>query len=45
MSQPVAIVGSACRLPGGADSPSKLWALLKNPSDVLSEMPADRLNL
>ena len=45
MSQPVAIIGSACRLPGGADSPSKLWALLKNPSDVLSDMPADRLNL
>ncbi|KAF1993364.1 hypothetical protein P154DRAFT_450422 [Amniculicola lignicola CBS 123094] len=45
MSEPVAIIGSACRLPGGADSPSKLWELLKNPSDVLSDMPAGRLNL
>nr|QCQ29630.1 polyketide synthase-nonribosomal peptide synthase [Alternaria oxytropis] len=45
MSEPVAIIGSACRLPGGADSPAKLWELLKNPSDVLSDMPADRLNL
>ncbi|KAJ4347483.1 hypothetical protein N0V95_005404 [Ascochyta clinopodiicola] len=45
MSQPIAIIGSACRLPGGASSPSKLWDLLKDPGDVLSDMPPDRLNL
>ncbi|PNY28310.1 Hybrid Polyketide synthase-nonribosomal peptide synthetase [Tolypocladium capitatum] len=45
MSEPVGIIGSACRFPGGADSPSKLWELLKNPRDVLSEFPLNRLNL
>ncbi|KAM5429353.1 putative Hybrid PKS-NRPS biosynthetic cluster [Microsporum canis] len=45
MSEPVGIIGSACRFPGGADSPSKLWELLKDPKDVLREFPLDRLNL
>ncbi|KAI1077856.1 hypothetical protein F5B20DRAFT_550573 [Whalleya microplaca] len=45
MSKPVGIIGSACRFPGGADSPSKLWELLKDPKDVLREFPPDRLNL
>ncbi|RYP81233.1 hypothetical protein DL769_002063 [Monosporascus sp. CRB-8-3] len=45
MSKPVGIIGSACRFPGGADSPSKLWELLKDPKDILSEFPPDRLNL
>lgn len=45
MKEPVAIVGSACRLPGGSSSPSKLWDLLRKPRDVLSDFPADRLNL
>lgn len=45
MSKPVGIIGSACRFPGGADSPSKLWELLEKPRDVLSEFPPDRLNL
>ena len=43
--EPIAIVGSACRLPGGSSSPSKLWALLQHPRDILSEFPRDRLNL
>jgi acyl transferase domain-containing protein len=45
MSKPAAIIGSACRFPGGADSPSKLWELLKDPRDVLSEFPPNKLNL
>ncbi|KAE8383479.1 hybrid PKS-NRPS [Aspergillus bertholletiae] len=45
MSKPVGIIGSACRFPGGANSPSKLWELLKDPKDVVSEFPPDRLNL
>ncbi|EEP81634.1 hypothetical protein UREG_06499 [Uncinocarpus reesii 1704] len=45
MSKPIAIIGSACRFPGGADSPSKLWELLRNPKDVLSEFPPERLKL
>ncbi|KAL4881198.1 hypothetical protein BJY04DRAFT_218375 [Aspergillus karnatakaensis] len=42
--EPVAIVGSSCRFPGGATSPSKLWELLEKPRDVVQEIPASRFN-
>ncbi|KAI9661732.1 MAG: putative Hybrid PKS-NRPS biosynthetic cluster [Bathelium mastoideum] len=42
--EPIAIVGSACRFAGGADSPSKLWELLRNPRDLLKEIPNERFN-
>lgn len=42
--EPIAIVGSGCRFPGGASSPSKLWELLKSPRDVLREIPTSRFN-
>ncbi|KAI0445800.1 hypothetical protein F4803DRAFT_108074 [Xylaria telfairii] len=42
--EPIAIVGSSCRFPGGATSPSKLWELLENPRDVLQEIPATRFS-
>jgi amino acid adenylation domain-containing protein len=45
MNEPIAIVGSFCRFPGGASSPSKLWELLRAPKDVLTEFPPERLNL
>lgn len=44
MYEPVAIVGTACRLPGGANSASKLWELLKAPRDVLKEFSPERLS-
>lgn len=44
MNEPIALVGSACRFAGGASSPSKLWDLLSNPRDVLSEIPKSRFN-
>lgn len=43
-SEPIAIVGSACRFPGDAVSPAKLWELLKDPEDVLTEIPESRFN-
>lgn len=43
-NEPIAIIGSACRFAGGAISPSKLWELLKEPRDVLSEIPNSRFN-
>ncbi|KAF4952472.1 hypothetical protein FGADI_6706 [Fusarium gaditjirri] len=43
-NEPIAIVGSSCRFPGDATSPSKLWDLLKNPRDVVSEIPSSRFN-
>lgn len=45
LEEPIVVVGSACRFPGGASSPSKLWELLHHPKDVLKEFPKDRLNL
>ncbi|WP_249124832.1 type I polyketide synthase [Saccharopolyspora erythraea] len=40
--EPIAIVGIGCRFPGGADSPEKLWRLVSEGADVISEFPADR---
>ncbi|ORY17104.1 hypothetical protein BCR34DRAFT_634445 [Clohesyomyces aquaticus] len=42
--EPIAIIGTGCRFPGGASSPSKLWELLRQPRDVLSGIPANRFN-
>lgn len=38
----VAIIGSACRFPGEASSPSRLWELLAAPRDVLTKIPPTR---
>jgi acyl transferase domain-containing protein len=43
-SEPVAIIGSACRLPGEIDSPADLWELLVAGGDAISEVPAERWN-
>ncbi|PGH19023.1 hypothetical protein AJ79_00057 [Helicocarpus griseus UAMH5409] len=40
--EPIAIIGSACRFPGGSSSPSKLWELLREPRDVSSQIPDSR---
>lgn len=42
--EPIAIVGSGCRFPGGASSPSALWKLLESPRDVGIEIPPDRFD-
>lgn len=42
--EPIAIVGSGCRFPGGANSPSALWKLLHHPRDVCQEIPSDRFD-
>ncbi|MFE0589779.1 type I polyketide synthase [Micromonospora echinospora] len=39
---PIAIVGMACRFPGGADNPDQLWELLATGGDGVGEFPADR---
>lgn len=42
--EPIAIIGTGCRFPGEASSPSRLWELLKRPRDLLREIPQDRFN-
>ncbi|KAI0490980.1 hypothetical protein F4859DRAFT_520593 [Xylaria cf. heliscus] len=44
-NEPIAIIGSACRFPGGASSPSKLWQLIREPRDLVREIPPDRFNV
>jgi acyl transferase domain-containing protein/acyl-CoA synthetase (AMP-forming)/AMP-acid ligase II len=42
--EPIAIVGMACRFPGGPDLDS-FWALLRAGGDAIREVPPDRWNL
>ena len=39
---PVAVIGMACRLPGGIDSPRLLWEALLRGDDLIGEIPAER---
>ncbi|WP_375372097.1 type I polyketide synthase, partial [Micromonospora sp. PPF5-6] len=41
-AEPIAIIGMACRYPGGAGSPEELWRLLAAGVDAVGEFPTDR---
>lgn len=41
-TEPIAIIGMSCRLPGGVSSPETFWQLLRDGVDAIREVPADR---
>lgn len=43
--EPVAIIGFACRLPGGNDSPQRLWEFLERGGVAFNKVPESRFNI
>jgi acyl transferase domain-containing protein len=44
-SDPIAIVGMACRFPGGGNDPQSFWQMLCNKVDAIREVPPDRWDI
>lgn len=43
--EPIAIVGTSCRFPGGSNSPEDFWQRLEQKTDAITEVPEDRWSL
>ncbi|HZM70373.1 MAG TPA: SDR family oxidoreductase [Candidatus Cryosericum sp.] len=44
LKEPVAIIGIGCRFPGASD-PAAFWKLLRDGTDMITEVPADRFDI
>lgn len=44
-NMPIAIIGMACRFPGGVTTPAEFWSLLEKGSDAISEVPPERWDI
>lgn len=44
LPEPIALVGSSCRFAGDATSPSKLWEVLADPTDLSRPVPPTRFS-
>ncbi|KAL4968150.1 uncharacterized protein BDV14DRAFT_197378 [Aspergillus stella-maris] len=42
--EPIAILGLACRFPGDANTPEKLWEIVRSGTQCWSDVPEDRYN-
>ncbi len=40
--EPIAVIGMACRFPGGAGTPEAFWQVLASGADTVGEIPEDR---
>ncbi|MGH2509286.1 MAG: beta-ketoacyl synthase N-terminal-like domain-containing protein, partial [Ktedonobacteraceae bacterium] len=45
LSEPIAIIGLACRFPAGANTPEAFWDLLKDGRNAVSEIPTNRWDI
>lgn len=41
-TEPIAVIGMACRFPGGANDPETYWRLIENGQDLVSPVPPER---
>ena len=41
-TEPIAVVGIGCRLPGGADTPDQFWQMLQDGESGIVGVPAER---
>jgi acyl transferase domain-containing protein/surfactin synthase thioesterase subunit len=44
-ADPIAVIGTACRFPGGSSNPERFWEFLKNGGDGVIKVPSSRWNI